>query len=388
MKSLIAIIKKEFARFFRDRRMLLTTIVMPFALMYIVYALMGSLISSLTSTDTYTVVVRNMSEYAGALFEQTEVFEITEAAEDDEYYKEQVESGSLDIYVVFPENFDQVVGEVISGTIGSAAGVNVEIYYNSSEDSSYAAYTAFAEILNAFESSISNVFDINSGGNYDLSTTSATSYILGAIVPMVVLVLLFSGCMAVAPESIAGEKERGTFATMLVTPVSRTHIAVGKLISLSCISLLSGVSGFLGLILSLPNILQGVFEISDLSVFGVGHYFMILGVMLVTVLLFVAAVSCISALAKSVKEANSYIGPLNVVVMLVGLLTMFAGNAASAFLYLIPVYNSAMLLTDIMSLAVTPLNFILTLVSNVVYVCVLVFVLTKMFKSERIMFNS
>ena len=56
-------------------------------------------------------------------------------------------------------------------------------------------------------------------------------------------------------------------------------------------------------------------------------------------------------------------------------------------MYLIPVFNSAMLITDVMSLAVTPLNFVITLVSNIVYACALVFVLARMFKSERIMFN-
>lgn len=204
---------------------------------------------------------------------------------------------------------------------------------------------------------------------------------------MVLLVLLFSGCMAVAPESIAGEKERGTLATMLVTPVKRSHIAVGKIISLSCISLLSGISSFLGLILSLPNLMQGVFDGMDLSMFNAGHYLMTLGVMLSTVLLLVGLISVVSALAKSVKEANSYVGPMNIVVLVVGLLSSFVGAGTSPFLYLIPVFNSAMLITDVMSLAVTPLNFVITLVSNIVYACALVFVLARMFKSERIMFN-
>ena len=128
MRTLLAIIKKEFTRFFLDRRMLLTTIVMPFALMYILYAFMGSLISDLAATDTaYTVAVRNMSGYLGSVFDQTEVFNITDATEDDEYYIEQVQSGNLDIFVIFPENFDSVVGEIAGGGISSSSELNVEI---------------------------------------------------------------------------------------------------------------------------------------------------------------------------------------------------------------------------------------------------------------------
>ena len=386
-KGIIAIIKKEFARFFFDRRMVLTTVILPGLLIYVVYTIMGSLVSGIAGTGDYTAAVRNMPASLSPVFSQIESFEITEAIEDDDYYKTQVREGGLDIYVVFPKDFD----EVIAGAVGGAAPSqtpNVEIYYSSSEDGSSAAYSAFLALLDTFEDSLTNIFDVNApGGEYDLSTTSVTNYILSAFVPMVLLVLLFSGCMSVAPESIAGEKERGTFATMLVTPVKRSHIAVGKIISLSCIALLSGISSFLGLILSLPNLMQGVFDGIDLSMFNAGHYFMLLGVMLTTVLLLVAFISCVSALAKSVKEANSYVGPMNIIVIVVGLLSSLVGNATSPFLYLIPIYNSARFITDIMSLTINPLSLIFTLISNFVYAAALVFLLTRMFNSERIMFN-
>ena len=387
LRGMEAIIKKEFARFFLDRRMLLTTVILPGLLIYVVYTIIGSFVSGLAGgAGAYSVAVRNMSDYLSPVFGQSEVFEISDATESDDYYKDMVSSGELDIYVIFPESFDADITEIVAG--GGDSSPNVEIYYNSSNDNSSAAYSAFVGVLDAFEESISNVFDVNAGSaDYDLSQTSAASYILSAIVPMVLLVMLFSGCMAVAPESIAGEKERGTFATMLVTPVKRSHIAVGKIISLSCISLLSGMSSFLGLIMSLPNLMGGVIGGIDLSMFNAGHYFMMLGVMLATVLLLVAAISCISALAKSVKEANSYVGPLNIIVMVVGLLSSFVGSSGSPFMYLIPVYNSAMLVTDVMALAVSPLNFIITLVSNIVYAGLLVFLLTRMFNSEKIMFN-
>ena len=385
MKGIIAIIKKEFARFFLDRRMLLTTVIMPGLLIYVVYTLMGTFMTGLAGGESrYSAAVSNMPQTIAFYFTGSP-FDIESADNDGESYKTAVKDGNLDIYVVFPEDFSEVISS--AGEPGYKAP-NVEIYYNSANENSTAAYSAFAAVLDLYEQQISNVFDVNAGEGYDLGTAqSVTSYILSAVVPMVLLVLLFSGCMAVAPESIAGEKERGTLATMLVTPVKRSHIAIGKIISLSCISLLSGVSSFLGLILSLPNLMKGAFDGFDLSMFNAGHYLMFLGVMLSTVLLLVGLISCVSALAKSVKEANSYVGPMNIIVLVVGLLSSFVGSGASPFLYLIPVYNSAMLITDVMALTVSPLNFIITLVSNLVYASALVFLLTRMFKSEKIMFN-
>lgn len=387
MSGIIAIIKKEFARFFMDRRMLLTTIIMPGLLIYVVYTIMGSVMGGLIGGDgKSSAVVKNMPSSVAPYFAVAEGLEMGTAVEDDDYYLGRIEEGALDLYVVFPENFDDIIADRNEADYRAP---NVDIYYNSAESNSSMAYSLVTGILQMYENQISNVFNVNSDSDviYDLAVSgNAASYILSAIVPMVLLVMMFSGCMAVAPESIAGEKERGTFATMLVTPVKRSYIAIGKIVSLSCISLLSGLSSFLGLILSLPNLLQGSVDM-DLSVFGAGDYIMILGVMLSTVLLIVSLISCISALAKSVKEANSYIGPLNIVVVVVGLLSSLLGGQSSPLLYLIPVYNSALIVTDVMSLSVLPLNFCITIVANIVYACVFGFILTRMFKSERVMFG-
>jgi ABC-type Na+ efflux pump permease subunit len=59
------------------------------------------------------------------------------------------------------------------------------------------------------------------------------------ILPFLILSFLFSGCLAVTPESIAGEKERGTIATLLVTPIKRRELAIGKIISLSILATLA-----------------------------------------------------------------------------------------------------------------------------------------------------
>lgn len=78
------------------------------------------------------------------------------------------------------------------------------------------------------------------------------------MLPMLLMIFLFSGCMSVAPEAIAGEKERGTIATILVTPTKHSELAVGKIFALSIIALLSGASSTLGTILSLPKLMGGV----------------------------------------------------------------------------------------------------------------------------------
>lgn len=179
-------------------------------------------------------------------------------------------------------------------------------------------------VLDGYEASMANKFDVNSGDTeYDLaSKEDSTGQIFSMMLPMLLMIFLFSGCMAIAPESIAGEKERGTIATLLVTPMKRGQLAMGKIISLGIIGLLSGISSFVGTMLSLPKLMGTESNAMDASVYSVTDYILLLLVILTTVLVLVGALAVISAFAKTVKEAGSMIMPLMVVVMVISITSM------------------------------------------------------------------
>jgi sodium transport system permease protein len=195
-------------------------------------------------------------------------------------------------------------------------------------------------------------------------------------------------------ESIAGEKERGTIATMLITPMKRSELAAGKIVSISCIALLGGLSSFIGTMAALPTMMGAKTtgddggQAIDASIYGVGDYAAILAVTLVTVLLLVGLLSVISAFAKSVKEAGTLVSPLMILVMLVGVFGMFSqGAQTDPLYYLIPIYNSVQCLTGIFTFSVQPVGIAITVAVNIAVSAACVLVLTKMFGSERILFQ-
>ena len=105
-------------------------------------------------------------------------------------------------------------------------------------------------------------------------------------------------------------------------------------------------------------------------------------------LVIVALISVISALAKSVKEATNMIGPLMILVMLLGVSTMFSSGAAGSFFwYLIPLYNSARAMSGIFSFAPSAVSVLITIGTNIVVAVLLAVGLAKMFDNEKIMFN-
>lgn len=390
MKTVLTIIKKEFARFFKDTRLWITALILPGLLIFAMYSLMGTIIADIEEKETggtSTAYVLNMpqslSQSLGSAF--TVNGDITEADA-----QAAVREGRAELLIVFPQDFDEAIKDY-SPSLGTPAP-NVRIYYNSAETKSLTAYSTATALLSAYEETLANKFDVNRPATendlFDLADAQSTARTaLAMVVPMVLLMLLFSGCMSVAPESIAGEKERGTIATLLVTPVKRGSVAIGKILALSVIALLSGLSSALGLVLSLPKLMGSAGGGLTLSMFGFGDIVAILAVILSTVLIFVTLISIISAYAKSVKEASGLVVPLMIIVLLCGVFSMFAGGLTSLGLYFIPVFNSATVISSVMSGAMSAAGVVITVCVNVAVAALLVFVLTLMFKSEKIMFN-
>lgn len=388
MKSnIITIMKKEFARFFKDRRMVFTTIFMPGILIYVMYTFMGQGMSALYSSDEDFIPQIYAENLPDALLDmEGPVAFVTDTSAEEAKILLEEEMG-CHLVAVFPEGFEEAVAsyDLSSGT----KAPQVELYYKSTSTDSSTAYNMMQEILASYENSMVNKFDVNQGeGPYDLaSQQDMAGMVFSMMLPLLMMVFLFSGCMAIAPESIAGEKERGTIATLLVTPMKRGHLALGKILSLSAIGLLSGLSSFIGTMLSLPKLMGGQ-EGVDAGVYQAGDYLLLLAIILSTALLLISLISIISAFAKNVKEATSWVTPLMIVVVVISITTMIDSfKASSNVMYLIPLYNSVQCMNGVFSFAPNVMAVVLTVVSNLVYTGACASVLTKMFGNERVIFS-
>lgn len=383
MRNIGIIIKKELKRFFTDYRMLMG-IILPGILIFFLYSVMGDFMGKSLDADIkeFSILVENEPKELKEIF-STGLKDFTITYIEEEWTKEEalkkIENQELSLYVVYPDN--------LLGGASTSSVPNVEMYYNSASDASLKAYTLYSEILNVFEDSLTNLFDINRGDTkYDLAKEEAlTVRIFTMMLPFLLITFLFSGAMGICSESIAGEKERGTIATLLVTPTKRSHIAIGKVSALGLTALTSAIVSFIGLIASLPK-LTGT-NIS-LSAYNFQTILMLLVVIILTVLFFTVILTLVSTFAKSVKEASSLSVPVMIVVMLLGA-TSFMGTVAQTnpALYLIPVYGAIQSLTGILSMTIQPLCFTMFILSSIIYIGLGVFLLTKMFNSEKVIFN-
>src|SRR5690554_2569968 len=396
MRNIITIIKKEFKRFFTDPRMLMS-LLLPGILIFLIYSLMGDFMGDSWAVEddyTYTAVVvnydKNLDDYFSYLNEGN--FDITfidnpdVIDNPDENYKQMITDEELDLYVIYPNNFYNESLNYDPSIRGNNNSPIVEIYFNSTSVESSNLYSIYQMGLSNFQESIAEKFRVNYDIDADLaSEESATIMIITMLVPFLLITFLFTGAMSISIESIAGEKERGTIATLLATPVKRNEIAFGKIISLSVVSLVGAASSFIGLMLSIPKLMGGLDL--DLSIYGIKEYALLLLVIITLTLLYVVLISIVSAFSKSIKEASGFASALMIVNMLAEISSFIGSSNTSRVAYFIPIYNSVQAISSILSLEVNSINLLITAAVNLGLVGIGVFILTLMFNSEKVMFN-
>ena len=392
MKNIITVMSKEFTRFFTDKRMVVMTI-MPAILIYVIYSFMGSMLGDVFSPDEghkaviYSINTPNsVSQVASA----SGISILNVNVNDTDDIKDKISTKEADLLIVFPLNFDELVSEQINNLSADSAdkqnAPTIEIFYSSTEPNSHQAFMVISGLLESYRTSIFNLFSVT--GSDIASSEDFMATMISTMMPMLLMIFLYSGCMALSLESITGEKERGTLATLLVSPLKRSQLAAGKILSLVVLSFLSGSITAVATILSLPNLMGAEGEVLDVNIYSVADYVLLAFVILSVLMLMVAMLSIVSAFSKTVKEAGQAATPLMILVMIVGVSGMFGGGAQTdPVYYLIPLYGSVQSMSGIFSLDYSMFNVVIACLSSLVYAGIGGFVLTKMFNSEKVMFS-
>jgi len=172
----------------------------------------------------------------------------------------------------------------------------------------------------------------------------AGEFIVGML-PYLIVIWAFYGGFALATDLVSGEKEKATLETLLITPVSRTEIVMGKFLALCALCLVSALSSVLGLVLiglfKLPGsdfMLQGGLGISPLSAL------VTVIVLLPTVAMFASLLLLFSTYAKNTREAQSYISLASFVVVVPAAFSQLIGltdAASQVWVSFVPVLNTA-----------------------------------------------
>jgi sodium transport system permease protein len=219
--------------------------------------------------------------------------------------------------------------------------------------------------------------------------------ILGGLVPYFVILLCLTGAMYPAMDLTAGEKERGTMETILCSPVSRTHLVLGKFLTVLTASIATAVLAISSMAVSfgagkkmLLAFANGAAD-SALQITVTGKAMAsIFFVVLPLAVFFSAALLALALFAKSFKEAQSYISPLMIIIVLPAIAALLPGVELTPALALVPVLNTSLVSKEIITGTYHWNLIALIFLSSSVYAGVAIAIAVKLFQREDVLFRT
>jgi sodium transport system permease protein len=391
--NIIKIVKKELDKIFKFPRQILTTLVLPGLLLFLIYAFLGMGFGNMVGEEVETTTIIHVVNAPASLeaIRTDEVvkmkIDLYEANETDiENLKNEVLNGSIHAVLVYDSNFDDLVQ--------SPNLPNVTILYDSSTTSAAVTIERINLIISTQQSYLYRELNINPDlfnvvfDNIEPAEKGG-AVILAMILPMLLMSFIFASALGTGSDAIAGEKERGTLATLLMLPIKRSDIIIGKIISTSILTVISALSSFIGLVASLP-FAKELFATGENLTISYG-FLDILGLFVIILLIALLASSIlliISTLAKNVKEATTLAMPIYIAAIITPILSMFSSSSAGTKLvYIIPLYNTIIGLKEIISTNFDLVNFLLIIASTLIYVFIFIVVLIRLFKSEKVLYS-
>ena len=404
MNGIKIVFSKEMKRVFKDPKMIISLFILPVLLMVLIYGLIGFLTKQQVNEEeqhVFQVAIQNapadLETSIKGFLEKSEVTWLS-SSDSTEEFKAGIYSGDKDLLVVFPADFTEKIVSYKEGDIHP----HVSIFFNPSQANSNNAWSGLTVMLSGvYEKALVaervgdagaltafTVDDYDNPESIIMNEEKANAELLSTMLPYLITMLLFAGTMSLGTDSITGEKERGTMATMLVTPVNRSSIVLGKLLALTVLVIMSAAVYIISLSVALPKAMAGIG--GDMSLVLGGEQIMMIAVIILSLaFLYVALVGVVSVYAKTVKEATTYVTPLYILVIVAGLFTMVSPSGErSVYEYLIPIYNSSIALGEVLTGDLTVMNFCMVFGSTLIIAGILSGVISKAFNSERVMFNA
>lgn len=374
MKTILTVIRKEFLDLFRDKRTLISAILVPaiaFPIIIIgIVKLQVNLLEKEKAKQLKITLINAPGTFEEDIFagENVKIFDLSL-----ETAKQKIINDSLDAVLTFQNDFSTQISQLKSGEIN--------LYYKSTNKTVYKRISKYLEyyktkILNARlkKMSISNeIIEPLKISEIDIAPPKEQiGELLGGILPYMFIIFAFMGCMVPAFSLITGEKESGTMETLLTVPASRTKILFAKMITIALFGLTAAFVSILGMVAAmkfLPNIQGDLLSvIRDLVN---PKFILMLIVMLIPLSFFFGGLlSAIVVRANSYKEAQSYVSPLMIVIIIPAMIALMPGISLNWTTVWIPILNISLATKEIISETISlPMYF--TIIFSLILIAVI-----------------
>lgn len=389
------IFKKEMLDIIRDKKTIFMMIILPMILYPVLMVGMSSFMAmSMSKMQEEDINIAFSSKPNSALVsileeENKDEGKVNIVKSTDK--EKDLEEEKIDAYVEI-ENKDNVQ--------------NYKIYSNSSKENSMKATSKVKESLDEYKRDIvenkieeqgldvGNILEPLSYEDVEVAKDEEIAgHMLGMFLPIILIVGVLLGAIYPAIDVMAGEKERGTLETLFTLPITNLELVMGKYLAVSFCAILTAVLNIASILLTMIYLVAsaGLGEQIGISMSNMNQLILPGIITIICVGLFsmvVSAISmCVCSLAKSFKDAQNYITPVMLLVMIPSYVSMVPNIKLDSFTAAIPVVNIALLIKSVLTFN-SDINLIaVVFISNFAFVILSVLLLSKMFNSEEILFG-
>ena len=380
MNKTLLILKKELREVFRDKKSLAMMLIIPIFIPLMVIG-MSALFNSETNKDvtTYNKIGFNY-ELSDIEIEILNSLEIDYSINNIATLEKQFNKKEINSYIT-KENNNYIIN-YDSSNVESSGSSSLAITYLET----YKSYLENNYLLN-------NNIDVSEFNNLltiEENTIEQQNYFANYIVNFAFLFILMAITISAtypATDATAGEKERGTLETLLTFPIKSKDKIIGKSLSVTLSSIITGI---LSLILAILAIIyaQNTYDIYNNTTLLNTSIIIYAIVIIITYSIMISGLCiAIASMSASFKEAQSALTPLTFIALFPGMIAFMIDISNNAILSLIPFINFSMIFTDVINNNLNIFNLILMFISTIIIITIVIAYIIKQYKSEKILFN-
>ncbi len=381
MSSLIIVLKKEIKEMFRDKKSLAMMLVVPIMIPVIIIGISALFDSTANKPVTDYNKIGFSYELSSVEESIASSLNIEFIIKDELELKKDCDNGNIDMYVIKDGDNYTIKGydsEMVSYTSGL-----LNSYFASYKDYLQKEYLADKNIDPAAVIDIINVET-----KLEVTESFFASYITNYGFLFIIMAITVSATYP-STDATAGEKERGTLETLLTFPMRSKDIILGKFLGVALSSVITGLISLILMIVSLlaVNNMFTMYAEENLMLSPVSILYALIVIIAYSLLISGLCIA-IASKSKSFKEAQSALTPLTFISMFPGMIAFMIDIQSSTLLSVVPFINFTLLFGDIIAGNVNILNIVLMLLSTVVIISVMLVIIIRQYKSEKVLFNN
>lgn len=373
----LAILRKEIKDTLRDRRTLFVMLVLPiflYPVMIVGFIRVNLSLQKSLREEVFTIWIegreRLPTKAIDFLQQAADKLELVDrSATDDDATLLALKLGEVDALVQVPAGFQE---RLRSGGQGA-----ITIAYFEGVDKSALAFEKLSESLEAYGLDVRGArMEARGIAPEFLEPVAVREKNLGGqaiklarALALMLTIMSLTGAFYPALDLGAGEKERGTLETLLLTPATRGELAAGKYLAVTAIALVSGLLNVAALGATFLN-LGALVDAGDTSIpiqMDLGVLLAMLCALVPLVSLFSALTLAVSTYAASYKEGSNYLSPLMILVMLPAMVATLPGVRLGVGTSLVPILGPTLLFRDLLSGTAWTYQVALVTLSSLVY---------------------